>query len=123
MNAALRAVVRSGLNRGMEVYAIYEGYAGMVEGGERFRPMAWTDVGGILHLGGTIIGYQRIRTFYSSLRNGEAKRREASPWKLRALVILEAKQQINTGTWAYPERGAPSAGSSERHKAHRRRPA
>ncbi|HRO25404.1 MAG TPA: 6-phosphofructokinase, partial [Promineifilum sp.] len=35
MNAALRAVVRAGLNRGMEVFAIYEGYSGMVEGGER----------------------------------------------------------------------------------------
>jgi 6-phosphofructokinase 1 len=38
MNAALRAVVRTGLNRGMEVYAIYEGYSGMVEGGSRIRP-------------------------------------------------------------------------------------
>ncbi|MFN3334424.1 MAG: 6-phosphofructokinase, partial [Caldilinea sp.] len=30
MNAALRAVVRAGLDRGAEVYAIYEGYQGMV---------------------------------------------------------------------------------------------
>ena len=63
MNAALRAVVRAGLNRGMEIYAIYEGYAGMVEGGERIRPMTWTDVGGILHLGGTIIGSARCKDF------------------------------------------------------------
>ena len=33
MNAALRAVVRTGLERGLEVFAIYEGYSGMVEGG------------------------------------------------------------------------------------------
>ena len=63
MNAALRAVVRTGLNREMEVYAIYEGYSGMVEGGESIRPLSWTDVGGILHLGGTIIGSARCKDF------------------------------------------------------------
>ncbi|CUS02832.2 6-phosphofructokinase [Candidatus Promineifilum breve] len=63
MNAALRAVVRTGLNRGLEIYAIYEGYAGMVEGGDRIKPMRWSDVGGILHLGGTIIGSARCKEF------------------------------------------------------------
>lgn len=63
MNAALRAVVRSGLNRGLEIFAIYEGYSGMVEGGDRIRPMRWSDVGGILHLGGTIIGSARCKDF------------------------------------------------------------
>ena len=63
MNAALRAVVRMGLERGLEVYAIYEGYAGLVEGGERIRPMTWEDVGGILHLGGTVIGSARCKEF------------------------------------------------------------
>lgn len=63
MNAALRAVVRTGLDIGLEVYAIYEGYSGMVEGGDRIRPMSWSDVGGILHLGGTIIGSARCKEF------------------------------------------------------------
>lgn len=63
MNAALRAVVRTGLDMGLEVYAIYEGYSGMVEGGDRIRPMNWSDVGGILHLGGTIIGSARCKEF------------------------------------------------------------
>ncbi len=63
MNAALRAVVRSGLNHNLEVYAIYEGYSGMVEGGDYFRPMTWSDVGGILHLGGTVIGSARSQEF------------------------------------------------------------
>lgn len=63
MNAALRAVVRMGINRGLEVYAIYEGYAGLVDGGSRIRPLSWTDVGGILHKGGTIIGSARCKEF------------------------------------------------------------
>src|SRR6266545_23737 len=63
MNAAVRAAVRAGLNAGAEVYAIYEGYQGMVEGGDNIRPLSWFDVGGILQQGGTIIGSARSADF------------------------------------------------------------
>lgn len=63
MNAAVRAVVRAGLARGLEVYAIYEGYQGMVDGGDRIRKMDWNSVGGILHKGGTLIGTARCAAF------------------------------------------------------------
>ncbi len=63
MNAAVRAVVRTALDRGVEIYAIYEGYRGMVDGGERIRPISWNDVGGILHRGGTVIGSARCAEF------------------------------------------------------------
>lgn len=63
MNAALRAVVRAALSRGVAVYAIHEGYQGMVEGGAQIRPVTWTEVGGILHQGGTVIGTARCAAF------------------------------------------------------------
>ena len=63
MNAAVRAVVRAGLDRGAEVYAIYEGYRGLVQGGAAIRPMAWGSVGGILQQGGTVIGTARCQEF------------------------------------------------------------
>jgi 6-phosphofructokinase 1 len=63
MNAAVRAVVRTALDRGVEVFAIYEGYQGMVEGGDRIRKMSWGSVGGILQQGGTIIGTARSEEF------------------------------------------------------------
>lgn len=63
MNAAVRAVVRTALNEGIEVFAITEGYRGLVEGPMHFKPMTWGDVGGILHLGGTIIGSARCPEF------------------------------------------------------------
>jgi 6-phosphofructokinase 1 len=63
MNAAVRAVVRTALDRGIEVHAIYEGYQGMVEGGDLIRPLTWDNVGGILHRGGTIIGTARSDAF------------------------------------------------------------
>lgn len=65
MNATVRAVVRMALHEGVEVFAIYEGYQGMVDGGNRIRPIGWNDVGGILHQGGTIIGSARCRLFQS----------------------------------------------------------
>jgi 6-phosphofructokinase 1 len=69
MNAALRAIVRTGIERGLDVYAIYEGYQGMVDGGDRIRKMAWDSVGGILHKGGTVIGTARCEAF----RNREGR--------------------------------------------------
>jgi 6-phosphofructokinase 1 len=63
MNAAVRAVVRAGINQGADIFAIYEGYQGMIDGGDRIRPMKWEDVGGILHRGGTIIGTARCQVF------------------------------------------------------------
>src|SRR5512136_542815 len=63
MNAAVRAVVRSGLDRGVDVYAVFEGYQGLVDGGERIRKMTWNSVGGILNQGGTVIGTARCEAF------------------------------------------------------------
>lgn len=51
MNSAVRSVVRTALDRGLEVYAIYEGYQGLVDGGDRIRKMDWDSVGGILQGG------------------------------------------------------------------------
>ena len=51
MNAAVRSVVRTALDRGLEVFAIYEGYQGMVDDGDYIRKMDWDSVGGIIQLG------------------------------------------------------------------------
>jgi 6-phosphofructokinase 1 len=65
MNPAVRAVVRSGLAHNAEVFAIYEGYQGLVEGGDRIKLMDWNSVGGILQRGGTVIGTARSDEFRS----------------------------------------------------------
>jgi 6-phosphofructokinase 1 len=63
MNAAVRSVVRTALDKGAEVYAIYEGYQGLVDDGEYIKKMTWDSVGGILQLGGTMIGSARCEAF------------------------------------------------------------
>ncbi|MFN8450404.1 MAG: 6-phosphofructokinase [Anaerolineae bacterium] len=62
MNAAIRSIVRIALDRGVEVYAIYEGYQGLLDEG-CIRRMSWDSVGGILHRGGTVIGTARCDAF------------------------------------------------------------
>ncbi len=63
MNAAVRAVVRAGIFYGCDVFAVYEGYEGLVNGGEFIKQMAWEDVRGWLSLGGTLIGTARSKEF------------------------------------------------------------
>ncbi len=71
MNAAVRAVVRSALLHGVPVYAIRDGYEGMVAGGDHIRAMLWEDVGGIIQRGGTVIGTARSKEFRT--RDGRLK--------------------------------------------------
>lgn len=71
MNAAVRAVVKTALLNHIDVFAIFQGYQGMVEGGDMIRKMGWDSVGGILHKGGTIIGTARCKEFRE--RSGRLK--------------------------------------------------
>ena len=63
MNAAVRAVVRTALRMGAQPYAVMEGWAGAVAGGDSVRPLEWDSVGSILHRGGTLIGTARSAEF------------------------------------------------------------
>ena len=51
MNAAIRAVVRSALYYGMEVFGVERGYAGLIE--DKLIPMEMRSVSNIVQLGGT----------------------------------------------------------------------
>ena len=61
MNAAVRAVVRRGESLGIEVYGIYNGYKGLVEGD--IERITSGDVGGILNRGGTVLFSARYPEF------------------------------------------------------------
>ena len=63
MNGAVRAVVRMSIHMGCEAYAIYEGYEGLVQGGNLIKQMQWDDVRGYLSKGGTLIGTARCMAF------------------------------------------------------------
>nr|XP_060638524.1 ATP-dependent 6-phosphofructokinase, platelet type isoform X3 [Anolis sagrei ordinatus] len=71
MNAAVRAVVRMGIYVEAKVYFIYEGYEGMVDGGENIVEVNWESVSSILQVGGTVIGSARCKAFRT--REGRLK--------------------------------------------------
>ena len=61
MNGAIRAVVRTGIDRGWEVTGIRRGFAGLISG--NIVSLGSRDVSGILQLGGTILGSARCPEF------------------------------------------------------------
>lgn len=61
MNAAIRSVVRAGIANDIEVFGIYNGYAGLVKGD--IKQLTNSDVGGILNHGGTFLGSARLPEF------------------------------------------------------------
>ena len=61
MNAATRAIVRSGVLRGFQIFGVRHGYTGLMRG--EFLPLGPRDVGGIVHQGGTILGTNRCEEF------------------------------------------------------------
>jgi hypothetical protein len=86
MNAAIRAVVRTGLEKGCEVFGVQHGYAGLIEG--RFIPMGARDVGGIMQRGGTVLGSARCPEFKEYDGRGKAVR-ELGRMGIDGLVSLE----------------------------------
>jgi 6-phosphofructokinase 1 len=80
MNAAIRAVVRTGIDRGWEVFGVRHGYAGLISGD--LKMLGARDVGGIIQQGGTILG---------SARSPEFKTEEG---RMKALRVLN-QNEIN----------------------------
>jgi 6-phosphofructokinase 1 len=62
MNCAIRAVVRTALGEGLEVYGIKRGYAGLLEGS--FLKMEASTVGNIIQHGGTMLQTSRCPEFH-----------------------------------------------------------
>ena len=86
MNAAVRAVIRTALHFGIDVYAIHEGYQGLVNGGDLIRRMESADADGILHQGGTAIGTARSRIQVP--RRPPGRRRDMVERGIDALVVI-----------------------------------
>src|SRR5215217_1039406 len=69
MNAAVRAVVRTGIYHGLEVFGIMRGYQGLIE--DDMYKMESRSVANIIQRGGTILKTARCKEFYHA--DGRAK--------------------------------------------------
>ena len=76
MNAAVRAVVRTAIYNGLEVYGVYQGYKGLVE--NNIKKLEVGDVGNIINRGGTMLYSARLPEFANpEVRKGAIKNLEA----------------------------------------------
>lgn len=97
MNAAIRAVVRMGLETGCEALGVKDGYAGLIAG--QFRPLDRRDVGHIIQSGGTMLGSSRC----PELRGEGGVRRAADRLRERAAQVRAADHD----PWPCPKGGGP----------------
>lgn len=85
MNCAIRAVVRAALSYGLEVYGIYDGYKGLVEG--NIFKMDRSSVSHIVNRGGTILRTARLMEF----KEEETRKKGVEQLKkfgIEALVVI-----------------------------------
>ncbi len=106
MNAAIRAVVRTGVDKGWEVFGVRHGYSGLIA--DNMTPMGARDVSGIIQQGGTILGSARCEEFKTE--DGRLKAlRILNQRGIEALVVIGGNGS-QTGAHTLSQMGYPVVG-------------
>jgi 6-phosphofructokinase 1 len=106
MNAAIRAVVRKGIYHELEVYGIYGGYAGLMNG--NIHKLEIGSVGDIIQRGGTIL--QSARALEFKTREGQQQGIEQmKKFGIEGLVVIGGDGSYR-GAKALTEQGFPCVG-------------
>lgn len=106
MNAAIRAVVRTGLMKGWNVCGVRHGYAGLISGD--IIPLGARDVGGIIQQGGTMLGSARCPEFKTIDGQQKALSR-LHQHGIDALIVIGGNGS-QTGAHALSQLGFPVVG-------------
>ena len=109
MNAAVRAVVRAGIDLGMEVYGVERGFAGLLSDAP-FRKMELGSVAGIIHRGGTILRTARAPEFFHKPVQEKAAQRLKEEG-IGGLVVIGGDGSFR-GAQALEEHGLNDRGSA-----------
>ena len=106
MNAAIRAVTRVGIDKGLEILGVREGFRGLIDGS--FIPLDARSVGGILTTGGTMLCSARCPEFKSESTRKEALRR-LDDNGISGLIVIGGNGS-QTGAAALSSLGFPVVG-------------
>ena len=106
MNAAVRAVVRTGLDNGWQPYGVRGGYSGLIAGD--LLPLGPRDVGGIIQLGGTMLRSGRCQEFKTETGRNQALR-NLQRNEIEALVVIGGDGS-QTGANLIAQTGFPVVG-------------
>jgi len=107
MNACVRAVVRTAIFKGLEVYGIYRGYEGMIEGD--IRRMQSYSVSNIVQRGGTFLKSARSQEF----RTPEGRKKAYENLKkfgIEGIVAIGGDGTFTGSKIFFEEYGIPTVG-------------
>jgi len=106
MNAAIRATVRCGTERGIEMIGIHRGFNGVIEGA--FDPLDNRAVGGIIERGGTMLRSARSKTFLTP--EGQARALEQiEAHGIDGMIVIGGNGSLRGARWL-EEHGVPTVG-------------
>jgi ATP-dependent phosphofructokinase / diphosphate-dependent phosphofructokinase len=105
LNAVIRAVARTALDRGDDVVGVLHGWRGMVEG--QMRPLSAQDVTGLLPRGGTILRTSRTNPFEA---DGGVERVLENFGRMDALVAIGGEDTLGVAARLHAEHDAPIVG-------------
>ncbi len=106
MNAAIRAVVRSGISKGWDVVGVKNGYYGLLT--ENFVQLGPRDVGGIMQRGGTMLGSARCNDFKHETGQKKAIR-NLNSIGVEGLIVIGGNG-TQTGAFKLSQIGFPVVG-------------
>jgi len=106
MNAAIRAVVRAGMEHNVEVYGIRQAYAGLLAGDMEL--LTSREVSGILQRGGTILQTARNEEFKTPQGQRKALRR-LNEHGIEGIVVIGGDGSLR-GAMALHKLGIPTIG-------------
>ena len=106
MNAAIRAVVRSGIHYGLEVYGIYHGYKGLCEG--EIKKLNRYDVTRIISRGGTVLGSARYPEF-QEIETRKIAMKQLHDLGIDAIIVIGGDGTYR-GAQALSDMGVPTIG-------------
>jgi 6-phosphofructokinase 1 len=106
MNAAIRAVVRSGHYHGLEVFGVYRGYSGLIQG--EIRRLTLGSVGDIIHRGGTMLFSARCEEFKTEAGREKAVE-QIRKHQIDGLVVIGGDGSFR-GALKLCEMGIPAIG-------------
>jgi 6-phosphofructokinase 1 len=106
LNAAIRAVARSAIQRGDEAIGIRRGYRGLAEGD--YVPLDMLRVSGILHQGGTILSTSSFEPIREGAVDAVAAAFDAQ--RLDAVVAIGGEHTMEITRQLHADRGLPLVG-------------
>ena len=106
MNAAIRAAVRVGCDKGWHMWGVRQGFAGLIAG--HTIPLGRREVGGIIQRGGTVLGSARSPEFMTSEGLDAACRTIAND-SIDAIIVIGGNGS-QAGALALARRDVPIVG-------------